>query len=272
MTGRLRVMTYNVRYDNPGDGEHAWPNRRAAVGSTIRFHAPDVVGLQEPLDHQLAEIADRRPGFAWLGRGRVDGESEGEHTPIGYRTDRFACVDSDTFWLSETPEVPGSVGWDARHPRIVTWARLRDRRTDTRLLVANTHFSHDGPRARRESARLLCDRLADLREGDPVVLTGDFNCVAGEGPYEILTGEGRPIALAGEGERSSEPAHGPPTSVTDFENLVPNRKIDHVFTTPDVAVGTHGVCTDVYDDGRFPSDHLPVLAELDPGESQHDMG
>ncbi|CCQ33394.1 Endonuclease-exonuclease-phosphatase protein [Halorhabdus tiamatea SARL4B] len=266
MTAWLRAMTYNVRYDNAEDGEHRWANRREAVASTIRFHAPDVVGLQEPLDHQLVDVADALPGFEWIGCGRVDGESEGEHTPIGYRTDRFECVDSDTFWLSETPDEPGSVGWDARHPRIVTWARLRDQRTGDSLLFANTHFSHDGPRARQKSARLLLDRLADLREDDPVVLTGDFNCVAGEEPYEILTGEDSPLALSDERDRSSEPAHGPPTSVTDFENLVPNRKIDHVFTTPDVSVGAHGVCSDVYDDGRFPSDHLPVLVELGPGE------
>ncbi|MFW5918108.1 MAG: endonuclease/exonuclease/phosphatase family protein [Haloferacaceae archaeon] len=265
MTAWLRAMTYNVRYDTPEDGEHAWANRRAAVASTIRFHAPDVLGLQEPLAHQLADLAERLPDFEWLGCGRIDGESEGEHTPIGYRTDRIECVASDTFWLSETPEEPGSVGWDARHPRIVTWARLRDRRTDTRFLLANTHLSHDGPRARRESARLLLDRLTDLRDDEPVVLTGDFNCVAGEEPYAILTDDDSPLALAGEADRSSEPPHGPATSRTDFESLRPDRKIDHVFTTPDVGVGTHGVCTDVYDDGRFPSDHLPVLAALDLG-------
>lgn len=266
MTAWLRAMTYNVRYDNPEDGEHRWANRREAVTSTIRFHAPDIVGLQEPLDHQLADVADRLPDFEWLGCGRIDGESEGEHTPIGYRTDRIECADSDTFWLSETPDEPGTVGWDARHPRIVTWARLRDRRTDASLLFANTHFSHDGPRARRKSAHLLLDRLTDLREDELVILTGDFNCVAGEEPYEILTDDDHTLDLAGERDRSSESAHGPPTSVTDFENLVPNRKIDHVFTTPDVTVGHHGVCSDIYDDGRFPSDHLPVLAELDPGE------
>jgi len=265
MPAWLRVMTYNVRYDTPDDGDHAWEHRRDAVASTIRFHRPDVIGLQEPLDHQLADLAERLPAFEWVGSGRVDGDGEGEYTPIGYRRDRLECLESGTFWLSETPEKAGSIGWDARHPRIVTWARLRDRSTGTRHLHANTHFSHDGPRARRESAGLVLERLEELADGDPIVLTGDFNCVAGESAFDVLTGAGdRESPLVSAPERSPEPSHGPPTSVTDFEELVPDRKIDHIFLTGDVTVGQHGVCSDCYADGRFPSDHLPVVVELGP--------
>ncbi|WP_248299504.1 endonuclease/exonuclease/phosphatase family protein [Halorhabdus amylolytica] len=266
----LRAMTYNVRYDTPDDGAHAWEHRREAVASTIRFHRPDVIGLQEPLDHQLADLAERLSDFEWVGSGRVDGDSKGEYAPIGYRRDRLDSVASGTFWLSETPEEPGSIGWDASHPRIVTWARLRDRSTGARYLQANTHFSHDGPRARRESARLVLDRLETLADGDPIVLTGDFNAVAGDPVFDDLVGAGeRGSPLYSAPERSPDSSHGPSTSRTDFEDLIPDRKIDHVFVTGDVTVGQHGVCCDCYDDGRYPSDHLPVLAELDlSGETE----
>lgn len=264
MTEWLRVLTYNVRYDTPDDGDHAWEHRRDAVASTIRFHRPDVIGLQEPLDHQLADLAERLSDFEWVGSGRVDGDSEGEYTPIGYRRDRLDSVASGTFWLSETPEEPGSIGWDASHPRIVTWARLRDRQSDVTHLHANTHFSHAGPRARRESVRLVLHRLEWVADGDPIVLTGDFNAVAGDPIIERLIGNGDLSSpLSGVAERSPESHHGPATSRTDFERLLPDRKIDHVLVTEDVAVGQHGVCADCYADGRFPSDHLPVLAELD---------
>jgi endonuclease/exonuclease/phosphatase family metal-dependent hydrolase len=265
MSDWLRAMSYNVRYDTTEDGEHAWEHRRDRVASTIRFHAPDVIGLQEPLAHQLEDVAERVPGFEWVGVGRADGASEGEFSPIGYRTDRLECEMTETFWLSETPEQPGSVGWDASHPRIVTWARLRDRQTGTRSLQANTHFSHAGPTARRESARLVGARLDEIADGDPIVLTGDFNAVVGDPAHEMLArGEASASSLSNAMDRSPQPHHGPRTSRTDFETLLPDRKIDHVFISDDVAVGLHGVCTDFDDDGAFPSDHLPVLVELDP--------
>jgi endonuclease/exonuclease/phosphatase family metal-dependent hydrolase len=263
MSEWFRVMTYNVRYDNPDDGEHAWPNRRDAVASTIRFHGPQLLGLQEPLDHQIDDLRAQLPGFEWVGRPRVDGESEGEYAPIGYRTDRFTLKDTETFWLSETPEDVGSLGWDARHPRITTWARFEEPASGREFVHANTHFSHDGPKARIESARLLLERLTDLTTDEPVFVTGDFNCVTGEKPYEILVAdrEAHPT-LTNATETSTYPYHGPMTSVTDFENRVPNRKIDHIFTTDAVDVRQHGTCNDIYAEDRYPSDHLPVLADV----------
>ncbi|AWB27349.1 endonuclease/exonuclease/phosphatase family protein [Halococcoides cellulosivorans] len=257
MTAWFRVMTYNVRYDNPDDGAHAWPNRRRSVAGTLRFHDPALIGLQEPLDHQLDDLKDDLSGFAWVGRPRVDGDRDGEYTPIGYRTDRFTLKDHDTFWLSETPEEAGSLGWDARHPRIVTWARLEEARTGTTFLHANTHFSHDGRKARMESARLALDRLDDLADGAPVVLTGDFNAAVDDPTYDALLDGPLDNAI----DRSRHPHHGPKTSVSDFERLVPSRKIDHVFVTEDVDVRQHGVCADLRSETAYPSDHLPVVAD-----------
>ncbi|MFB6162244.1 MAG: endonuclease/exonuclease/phosphatase family protein [Halococcoides sp.] len=257
MTAWFRVMTYNVRYDNPDDGAHAWPNRRRSVAGTIRFRDPALIGLQEPLDHQLDDLRADLPGFAWVGRPRVDGDAEGEYTPIGYRTDRFTLKAHDTFWLSETPDDAGSLGWDARHPRIVTWARLEEATTGRTFVHANTHFSHDGREARRESARLALDRVAEVADGAPIVLTGDFNCAVGDPAYETLAGGPLDNAI----DRSQHPHHGPETTVSDFERLVPSRKIDHVFVSPSIDVRQHGVCTDLRSETAYPSDHLPVVAE-----------
>jgi endonuclease/exonuclease/phosphatase family metal-dependent hydrolase len=264
MTDWLSVMTFNVRYDNPDDGDHRWEHRREAVADTVRFRGPDLIGFQEPLAHQLAFLDERLPAFEFVGDARIDGE-EGEFSPVGYRADRFECLATDTFWLSPSPGETGSVGWDARYPRIVTWARLRDRHTDTVLLHANTHFSHDGPEARRQGAQILRERLDAAADGEPIVLTGDFNCIAGDPPYEtIVDPEAGARTLENARDRSQHGHYGPNTSVTDFERLVPNRKIDHVFVSPEVAVRQHGVCTDLRTREAYPSDHFPVLAEIDP--------
>ena len=259
MTPTLRVMSYNVRYDTPEDGAFAWPHRREAVASTIRFHRPDLVGVQEALVGQLADFRESLPAFEWIGVGRVDGEREGEHCPIGYRTDRLSLVERDTFWLSETPDEPGSVGWDAACPRIVTRARLRDRRSGRAFVHYNTHLDHEGERARLEGARLLAERIDGSA---PTVVTGDFNCRKGDPPHRALVGKNREgQGLADAKDRSAYGHHGPETTVTDFESLVPETAIDHVLVER-FDVRQHGACSDVTADGHYPSDHLPVLADL----------
>src|SRR5688500_6102370 len=183
----LRIMTFNLRLDLASDGPNAWPYRRDWVASLIRFHAPDAVGVQEALAHMLTELDTRLPGFARVGVGRADGREGGEFSAILYRTDRLELLDDGTFWLSPTPEVAGSKGWDAAIERIATWARFRDRRTGCSYLHVNTHFDHVGEQARQESARLIRRRLPSLARGLPIVLTGDLNTEPTAAPYRVFT-------------------------------------------------------------------------------------
>src|SRR5688572_13434609 len=185
----LRVMTFNVRYDTPSDGANAWPHRRDWVAALVRFHAPDAIGVQEALVHMLTDLDARLPGFARVGVGRADGRAGGEFSAILYRSDRLELLDSGTFWLSPTPEVAGSKGWDTAIERIATWARFRDRRTGCRHLHVNTHFDHIGEEARQESARLIRRRLAALAGGLPVVVTGDLNATPESVPYRVFTAD-----------------------------------------------------------------------------------
>ncbi len=252
----VRVMAFNIRYDNPDDGPNAWPNRKDMVASMIRFHGADVAGLQEALKGQIDDLQTLLPEYAWLGVGRADGEAAGEFSPIFYRKDRFDVLRHDTFWLSETPEIAGSKSWDAAIERIATWAELRDRRTGARFIAINTHFDHRGEEARARSARLLLERIDGLADGLPVVLTGDFNTVETAEPYRILTGELRDALAA-----SEAPHHGPTSTWTDFEAAVPDRRIDYIFVNDGMRVIKHAILSDTWE-GRFPSDHLPVLAEI----------
>jgi endonuclease/exonuclease/phosphatase family metal-dependent hydrolase len=262
----LRVMTFNIRYDNPRDGVNAWPNRKDWVASLIRFHGADAVGVQEALLRQLGDLDARLPGWARVGVGRTDGREAGEFSAILFRTDRLEPLESGTFWLSPTPEVPGSKGWDAAIERVATWARFRDRRTGCRYLHLNTHFDHLGEQARQESARLIRRRLPELAAGLPVIVTGDLNATPSSAAYRIFTrdtiaGAIPPLADAYAVSRTGH--YGPNSSWTEFKAIDPGHRIDYVLVSPGVDVLAHGVLTDSWE-GRFPSDHMPVLATVAP--------
>jgi endonuclease/exonuclease/phosphatase family metal-dependent hydrolase len=265
-TAPLRVMTFNIRYDNPGDGINAWPNRRDWVASLVRFHGADIVGVQEALAPMLADLDARLPGFARVGVGRADGKTSGEYSAILYRRDRLALLDSGTFWLSPTPTVAGSKGWDAAIERIATWARFQDRETGCRFLHLNTHFDHVGEQARQESARLIRRELVGLGQGWPTILTGDLNSDPRSGAYRVLTRDtitngGAPLRDAFEVSESGH--YGPTSTWTAFRAIEAGRRIDYVMVSSLVSVRSHGILPDSWD-GRFPSDHLPVIAALTP--------
>ncbi len=269
-------MSYNVRFDNPPVDPFTWRERRDDVASVVRFHGPDVVGLQEALHDQLADLRERLPGYEWLSAGRAAARNAGEYAAVGYDADRFERVDGSTFWLSETPDEPGSVGWDAEFPRLVRWVRLRERTTGAELVHFNTHFDHKGETARVRSAELLRERVRRHAPGTPVVVTGDLNCLAGDAPYRHLVGTERAgeVDEADRGDEAATPSlrdchhaaetphHGPLTTRTEFDALVPDRKIDHVLASPDVPVTSHAIAADTTADGRYPSDHLPIVADL----------
>jgi endonuclease/exonuclease/phosphatase family metal-dependent hydrolase len=253
----MRVMSFNIRYDNPGDAEHAWPKRRALVAGVIRFHEVDVLGVQEALSHQVRELEADLPGLAWVGVGRSDGKEKGEFAPIFYRRDRFELLASGTFWLSPTPETPGSKGWDAALPRVATWARLRDRRGGGDFLAINTHFDHVGELARQQSAKLLVERARALAEGLPVILLGDFNAQPDSAAYRTLAEAFR------DAREVSESGHFGPEGT--FGTFSPQQeaaaRIDYLFVGGPITVRREATLAHHWD-GRHASDHWPVFAEL----------
>jgi endonuclease/exonuclease/phosphatase family metal-dependent hydrolase len=277
----LRVMTFNIRFDNPKDGPDAWPLRKDKVAGMVRLYDADIVGMQEALRTQIDALDELLPEHDWIGVGRQDGRDAGEFTPIFYRRNRLEIVEKNTFWLSPTPEKVGSRGWDAALPRIVTWAKFKEKQGGGEFYLFNTHFDHQGPMARLESAKLLRTKAVETAGNHPVVVIGDFNCTPTSPPYLWLVGKEPPPPGSAEADKvaSVEPAapakgaladamlhtrhphHGPTTTWNGFKALVPGRKIDHVFVHGPIIVEQHAVLADHWD-GRFPSDHLPVLVEI----------
>jgi endonuclease/exonuclease/phosphatase family metal-dependent hydrolase len=251
----FKVVSYNIRYASPGDGEDIWANRADAVAAVIADH--DIAGLQEVTHPQLLDLQDILKDYETYSIGRNDGKTSGEHTSILYRRDRFEATDQGTFWLSETPNEAGSKSWDAAITRICSWVIFRDKQTDQEFYFANTHFDHRGSKARLESGKLIQQTILRDSKALPVILMGDFNCLPDSGPYkEIVTQSAKPLVDVR--ALSKSPPAGPNSTWCGFKKIAPDRIIDHVFVAGRVNVESVTVLNPKTDKDGFASDHLPV--------------
>ncbi len=260
---RLKWGTFNIRYDNPGDGQNRWPLRKDSVAAFIRGQGFDVIGLQEVLHHQLQELAEQLPGYGHVGVCRDDGRLKGEAAPIFYDSLRFRALDSGTFWLSQHPDSIGFIGWDGACCRIATWAKLQERHSGRVFVAVNTHFDHVGTEARRQAALLIIGCIRQIAGERPAVLTGDFNVDRHSEAYRTLTTN--PFVL-NDAHRVAERTYGVAYSFHNWGRLpVEHRQqIDFIFATPSVRVLSAGIVQEQPDTGRpFLSDHNPVVAEVE---------
>jgi endonuclease/exonuclease/phosphatase family metal-dependent hydrolase len=256
----LRVMSFNIRYGSAKDGADHWEKRRELLFSTIEAFKPDLLGGQEVEAFQADELRERLKGYGFVGAGRDDGKLKGEMTPIYFRADRFEKLDEGHFWLSETPEKPGSKGWDTSLPRIASWVKLRDKAAKREFTFLNTHFDHRGKVARLESAKLVRKRLEALAGKAPVVVTGDFNSGEGSEPYQALVG-GDGLKLT-DSYRAVHPTRAKDEGTAHgFKGGRTGARIDWILHTehftPTAATIDH-----TSKDGRYPSDHFAVTAVL----------
>ena len=252
----LRVATYNLRFNNPGDGPNAWPNRKEMVKDLVRYYHFDVFGTQEGLRGQLTDLAELSD-YAFVGHGRDDGHEAGEHSAIFYRRSRLQLLKTGDFWLSETPDRPGK-GWDATCcNRICTWALFKDLATKQTFYFFSAHFDHQGVVARRESGKLMVRQITGIAGNAPVICAGDFNSTPDTEQIQImqtLLRDARAISAA--------PPYGPVGTFNGFDLAAPLAdRIDYLFVSAGSQVLTYAALTDSLR-GRYPSDHFPVVADV----------
>lgn len=264
---QLRVMTFNIRLINETDEGNLWRDRRSIVADLLRTYDADIIGMQEAYRTQLAQILIDSGEYSAVGRERRGGTDE-EHNPILLRSSQFLVEESGTFWLSDTPDVAGSRQWMPEdHPRVVTWARVMDLNSATRLLLLNTHFPLGSDELRARCARLLADRLRGI-EPMPTVLTGDFNSRPDSEPYRVLTGSDASsdvsrVSFDDAWTLSPENA-GPEETVHGFAGRAkrPGSRIDWILVGNGVRVLRMEVST-MNCEGCYPSDHFPVFADIE---------
>ena len=265
----MYVGSYNIRYANKGDRQmgNGWEERCPKLVNLINYEQWDVFGAQEVLHSQLQDMTAGLKDYAYIGTGREDGKTKGEYAPIFYKKNRIKCLKNGQFWLSETPDSVGSVGWDASMERICTWGYFEDKTTKWRFWFFNLHMDHRGTVARAESSKLILAKIGEMCGNEPYILTGDFNTNQDEEPYALLTSSGKlkdtysaaSIRMAENGTYNS----------FSTDSFTTNR-IDHIFVSPRFRVHKHGVLT--YDywkntgkeyEAHVISDHYPIAATLE---------
>ncbi|MDR6844700.1 endonuclease/exonuclease/phosphatase family protein [Flavobacterium granuli] len=257
----LNIMTFNIRYDNPGDGTNSWPNRKENALKMIRFNEVDILGMQEVLAHQLKDITANLTEYATVGVGREDGKEKGEFSPILYNKNKFTLIKSGYFWLSQTTEKP-SKGWDAACERIATWVQLKDKATGKKIFVLNTHFDHIGEVARRESVNLIRIKIAQLSEGMPQIMMGDLNATPDSSVIQSLLTADKSLSLL-DSKKLASIVYGPNWSYHDFGKVSFKDRplIDYILVTKGITVRKYGVLAETLND-LFLSDHAPVFINV----------
>ncbi len=258
----INVMTFNIRYDNTGDGQNIWANRRDRAANAIKFYSPDLFGTQETLHNQLEDLKSRLPEYGVIGVGREDGKEKGEYSPVWYKKDRFSLQSSGYFWLSETPDVAGSKGWDGACERIATWAIFKDKYTNNAVFFINTHLDHQGVVARREGVNLLFQKINEYSLGMPVICTGDFNSSPDSDVIAHITDAKNDNHLT-DSRNVSPVVYGPAWSWHDFGALSYSQRplLDYVFVRGGLKVNRYGVLAED-ENGMYLSDHAPVLVNV----------
>jgi endonuclease/exonuclease/phosphatase family metal-dependent hydrolase len=229
---------------------------------------PDIICLQEVFYNQICNIMQRSEQYNYYGLGKDDGKIAGDQCSILYRKDRFYRTDQGSFWLSETPDVIGSIYPGDDRARIVSWVKLFDTYTNRTYFVINLHLAPDDADARNYGATVVRSKIKELSGGLPVIATGDWNSHEYHNPYATIIGLNDPAGFQlvdsfrqkyptmGENELSSHKwLGGTEGTRIDF--------ITHSQWFADKSVSIER--GEIY--GRYPSDHYPVTATLQPVET-----
>ena len=280
----LYIGQYNIRNANAKDSAagNGWERRCHVVCDILRVESFDIFGSQEVLHSQMADLQRALPEYDFVGVGRNDGKTEGEYAPIFYKKDRIKCLQSGTFWLSETPDVVASVGWDAKYTRICTWGQFKDRRTGKKFWMFNLHMDHRGIEARKQSALLVMERIKVMCGKQPYILLGDFNVDQYNPIYPMMMESGLFVDCHDAAAVRFAPTGSMNYFKTDFKT---DSRIDHVLVSDDFDVLDYTVLTYSYwseekpsaealeaikagEEGvavhrqRLPSDHYPIGIHL----------
>lgn len=258
VSAQLKIMSYNIRYDNAGDSINQWGNRKEKMGVLIKKYNPDIACFQEVLVNQLRDLQLMLSSYSHYGVGRDDGKTKGEFSPIFYNTYKFKKLKGGTFWLSKTPKVVGSIGWDAAITRICTYVKLKEKSTGRIFFVFNAHYDHIGDTARQMSSKLILKKIKTIANKLPVILAGDFNSEPDDKAYLTIGSAKKPKLT----DSFNLGEHKKDCTFTGF-SVAGNvcKRIDYIFYSQQFNIKDFFIA-DNNDGANYVSDHLPVVTVM----------
>ena len=250
---KLKIMSFNIQ--NVGKDENHWSERKEALSALIKKYDPDVIGMQEVGPHWMEWFRSSLPLWEGIGKHR-GGEDKGEASPIFYKKNKFTLIDSNTYWLSDTPTEIAK-GWDAACLRVCTHITLQSKR-GKQFAIANTHLDHVGPVAKKNGGAMVKNTLTSYDV--PALLTGDFNVNETTDVYKSMiddkVGNAKYLAKISDVDNTFN-GFG---TVKNPEDTV----IDHIFVLKKkMKVHSYKVIKDKMDNGNFISDHYPIMAVVE---------
>jgi endonuclease/exonuclease/phosphatase family metal-dependent hydrolase len=253
----LKLMSYNIRYAQEDVGEISWSNRKELLIRQLKEVPVDIYLLQEPLDQQIIDIKEALTDFSFVGDRRVQNVKWGGYNAIFYNEDKFTLLESNTFWLSETPDKE-SKGWDAKQVTIATYALLKDKTTRKKFYVLNTHLDRVGEVAKLESLKLIKRKIEEInKKYYPVIIGGDFNAKENTAPIAYFDNYFKDAKKVAQTE-----AVGPKGTFNYFNSRIPHKyRIDYIYVSKKIEVKSYQVLDHQYE-GRYASDHYPVYVAL----------
>jgi endonuclease/exonuclease/phosphatase family metal-dependent hydrolase len=255
----VKLMSYNIRYDITTSNASPWTERHDAISSQIKRFDLDLIGMQEVLVHQRDQLLSDLAGYASVGVGRDDGINAGEFSPIFYKKERYRLLNSETFWLSPTPEIP-SKGWDAALNRICTYAQFLDVQSKDTFWVFNTHFDHVGETARMKSSELILQKIIDVTKGinQAVIFCGDLNLNDDHPTISFLQAQIKDALLVAKQVKTNMNR-----TFNNFDLTTPaSKRIDYIFTNEKVSILSFETIVEPYG-VSYPSDHFPIFTTLE---------
>ena len=258
----IKAMTFNIRYGTANDGDNSWKFRKDMVFQVICDSKSDFIGLQEAMIFQIDEIIQNCPDYEYIGVTRNIDPAEGEASPILFNASKWKLLKGGTKWLSETPDIPGSKSWKSSLPRIFTWGRFQNMKDKTEILIFNTHYDHRSAEARYNSSRVIIDYIFSMTNGISNILLGDFNAPEDQDPILYLTTN--QVLPLKDAYRSLHPSPAE-EDMTFYGWKEPKpgtgNRLDYIFCAGEIQPVTSEVIR--YNiNGRYPSDHLPVIADF----------
>ena len=257
----IKVATFNIRTDLKGDGVNQWKYRKKVMSKFVRKEKFDIICMQEVINNQLLDILQCDKRFDYIGVGRDDGQEKGEYVPIIYRKDKYVLVRGGTFWLSQTPNRVGEIGWDANYPRIATWAIFRISKTGKEIFIINTHLDNVGKLARQNGMKLILDTIPVLSDNNNVIFTGDFNSIENSAVYHAMMNN--PLMLKDVCKHCLK-AYGVNYTFHRFGKIEEGARtrIDYMFVSKNIMPLVVNIPKPKSDKGVFISDHNPIIAKL----------